>query len=388
MEMHITAEQREEVEQQLQRTDLTRRMRERLEMVKAAALGDDVARIARWSGRSVARVEHWLRRFATGGVAALADAPRSGRPVAGGCRLSGGPGAGAGDPAARAGPPLRRLDLAATRGLSGAADGRPYLPGLAAGALGAAGLGVRPTQTHAQAPADPGRGRRLPHRAGGAGGKRCGRSRQRYELHYQDETHLETNPYLCRVWHRRGTQPTLPGVGTNRRVTVFGSVEALGRTRIELVRAAQDTAGFVRYLELLEAHQQAVQREIYLVLDNGSAHTSQVSLQALAARQAWLHVLWLAKYAPQLNPKEREWRRLKRDARSHLAADLRAFIDAILTGLDTWVATYAQSWTRCPTGFSRATASRLRDAAPAVPWGQRQLQASALSPKTELTCTS
>jgi transposase len=82
MEIPMTVEQREEVERHLQRTDLTRRMRERLEMVKAAALGDDVGRMARWSGRSVVRVEHWLRRFATGGVAALADAPRSGRPVA------------------------------------------------------------------------------------------------------------------------------------------------------------------------------------------------------------------------------------------------------------------------------------------------------------------
>jgi hypothetical protein len=156
---------------------------------------------------------------------------------------------------------------------------------------------------------------------------------ERYELHCQDETHLETNPYLCRTWHRRGRQATLPGVGTNRRITVFGSVEALGRGRVELVRVAQDSAGFVRYLELLEAGHQAVQREIYLVLDNGSAHTSQVSLQALAARRAWLHVIWLAKYSPQLNPKERAWRSLKRDARSHLAATLRAFIDDILSGL-------------------------------------------------------
>src|SRR5258706_4315891 len=81
MGVHISPDQREDVERQLRRTDLTRRVRERLEMVKAAALGDDVERIARWSGRSVARVEHWLARFADGGVAALADAPRSGRPV-------------------------------------------------------------------------------------------------------------------------------------------------------------------------------------------------------------------------------------------------------------------------------------------------------------------
>jgi len=125
----------------------------------------------------------------------------------------------------------------------------------------------------------------------------------------------------------------VPGVGINRRVTVCGSVEALGRARVELVRAAQDSAGFVRYLELLEAHHQAVGREISLVLDKGSAHTSRRSTQALRQRRGWLHVIWLAKSAPQLNPKEREWRYLKRDARSHLAASLRAFVDDILVGL-------------------------------------------------------
>ena len=156
---------------------------------------------------------------------------------------------------------------------------------------------------------------------------------ERYDLHCQDETHLQTTPHLARTWHRKGKQPTLPGVGINRRVTVCGSVEALGRARVELVRAAQDTAGFVRYLELLDGHHQAMQREIYLVLDNGSAHTSRLSTQALRQREDWLHVIWLAKYAPQLNPKEREWRYLKRDARSHLAASLRDFVDGILLGL-------------------------------------------------------
>lgn len=81
MGISVTPKQREDVERQLRRTDLTRRVRERLEMVKAAALGDEVERIARWSGRSVATVEHWLARFVEGSVAALADAPRSGRPV-------------------------------------------------------------------------------------------------------------------------------------------------------------------------------------------------------------------------------------------------------------------------------------------------------------------
>ena len=155
----------------------------------------------------------------------------------------------------------------------------------------------------------------------------------RYECHHQDETHVETNPYLCRVWHRRGTQPTLSAAGTNRRLTVFGSVEVLGRGRVELLTAGQDSANFIRYLAALEARHTATGREVYLVLDNGPCHTSKVSRMALAARAGWLHVVWLARYSPQLNKKEREWKQLKRDARAHLARTLRAFADGIPAGL-------------------------------------------------------
>jgi transposase len=152
-------------------------------------------------------------------------------------------------------------------------------------------------------------------------------------LHHQDETHLETNPHLARVWHRRGTQATIPAVGSNRRLTTFGSVEVFGRGRVEVLGADQTSASFLQYLAVLEARQRETGREIFLVLDNGPCHTSAVSRAALAQRQAWLHVIWLAKYSPQLNKKEREWRYLKRDTRGHLARDLRSFADEILAGL-------------------------------------------------------
>jgi transposase len=77
----VTAEERATVEAALRRRDLAPRVRERLEMVKAAALGQDAAAVAAWSGRSERTVRRWLRRFAAGGVAALADAPRPGRPA-------------------------------------------------------------------------------------------------------------------------------------------------------------------------------------------------------------------------------------------------------------------------------------------------------------------
>jgi transposase len=156
---------------------------------------------------------------------------------------------------------------------------------------------------------------------------------ERYELHHEDETHVETNPYLSRVWHRRGAQPTVPAAGTNRRLTVFGSTEVFGRGRVEVVCAGQDSACFGLYLRALDARHAATGKEVFLAIDNGPCHTSDVSRAALEARAAWLHVIWLSKYSPELNRKEREWRVLKRDARGHLAPSLRAFVDGILEGL-------------------------------------------------------
>jgi transposase len=128
-------------------------------------------------------------------------------------------------------------------------------------------------------------------------------------------------------------QPTLPAAGTSRRVTVFGSVEVLGRGRVEVLCAGQDSACFLLYLAALERRHAVLGKEMYLVIDNGPAHTSKVSLTALPERAAWLHVIWLARYSPELNPKEHEWKILKRDVRNHLASTLRAFVDEIVAGL-------------------------------------------------------
>ena len=142
----------------------------------------------------------------------------------------------------------------------------------------------------------------------------------------------------------------MPAAGTNRRLTVFGSVEALGRGRIEVLQVRQDSAGFARYLAALEARHEATGRQMILVLDNGPCHVSKLTRAALAERAAWLEVIPLARYSPHLNPKEHEWRRLKRDHRGHLAASLRAFVDAAAAGLAQLGGGRCGSSTRCRNG--------------------------------------
>jgi transposase len=77
----ITGEQRVAVEAVLRLRDLAPRVRERLEMVKAVARGQDLASIGRWTGRSPRTVRRGVGRFVAGGIPALADAPRPGRPA-------------------------------------------------------------------------------------------------------------------------------------------------------------------------------------------------------------------------------------------------------------------------------------------------------------------
>ena len=76
----IASETQAAVDALLRQRDLSPRQRERLEMVKAAWMGSDVATIARWSGRTPRTVRRWLGVFRDGGVTALAGAPIPGRP--------------------------------------------------------------------------------------------------------------------------------------------------------------------------------------------------------------------------------------------------------------------------------------------------------------------
>ena len=62
----ITGEQRPAVEAALRQRDLVPRVRERLEMVKAVGLGQDLASVVRWSGRSPRTVRRWVGRFVAG----------------------------------------------------------------------------------------------------------------------------------------------------------------------------------------------------------------------------------------------------------------------------------------------------------------------------------
>jgi len=137
------------------------------------------------------------------------------------------------------------------------------------------------------------------------GRKKVAQAPERYEMHYQDETHLETNPYLCKIWHRVGEQPTLPAVGTNRRVR-----RCLGAWKLSGVGEwrwyAKDTTALASCATWRCSTGGAERRnEMFLVLDNGSCHTSKASRAALAERGEWLRVVRAVALQPAPEPQGR-----------------------------------------------------------------------------------
>ena len=164
-------------------------------------------------------------------------------------------------------------------------------------------------------------------------GKKVAATPAVYEVHFGDETHVDTNPCLYRVWHRRGQQAITPAAGTNRRLSVIGSITTTGHDGIAVLTDRADSAAFGRYLAALDVRHEITGHRIILVLDNGSCHTSKLTRAAIADRAAWLEVIFLSRYSPELNPIERAWNRLKREHRTHLAPSLPTLVTEVLAGL-------------------------------------------------------
>jgi transposase len=77
--VHLTEEQRTELQRRTRDPKTRPRTRDRLEMVRLADAGWSVPKIAAHLGISEKRVRHWVKQFLGGGFAALPDQPHPGQ---------------------------------------------------------------------------------------------------------------------------------------------------------------------------------------------------------------------------------------------------------------------------------------------------------------------
>jgi transposase InsO family protein len=144
-------------------------------------------------------------------------------------------------------------------------------------------------------------------------------------LLFADESEALTHPYLAHRWAKRGQDLRIEAPGVAKRRAILGVREAITGEMLVCTSASKKSSDFIDLLaqvDLWYGPESCQHRlPVVLVLDNGPIHTSKASRAALAAR-GWLSVEWLAKYAPELNAIERDWRHLK----AHFLAN-RTFTD-------------------------------------------------------------
>ena len=102
---------------------------------------------------------------------------------------------------------------------------------------------------------------------------------------------------------------------------MMGALDWLSRKLIVTTSRSKRSTDFMTLLQTLDflyGPKPGMRiKPVVIVLDNGPIHTSKATLAALVAREHWLTVEWLPKYAPELNDIEVVWRDLKAHHLAH-----------------------------------------------------------------------
>lgn len=115
------------------------------------------------------------------------------------------------------------------------------------------------------------------------------------------------------MWAKKGADLRVQAPGKAEKCVLLGVREAVHQQLLVVTREQKCSADFLALLEEVERvyRPSAGPRPVVITLDHGTIHVSGVSQRALAERADWLKVEWLPRYAPELNPIERDWRDLK-----------------------------------------------------------------------------
>jgi transposase len=145
---------------------------------------------------------------------------------------------------------------------------------------------------------------------------------------FEDEAGQHLTPPRGRTWGRRGQTPIVRVAGrSSGRVSIAGLIAVrpgartrlFYRLRIHRRRKNERRSLSERdYIGLIDAAHQQLRAPIILVWDRLNTHISATMKQMIAER-AWLTVVLLPAYAPDLNPVEGVWSHVKRSL-ANLAA--------------------------------------------------------------------
>jgi transposase len=128
------------------------------------------------------------------------------------------------------------------------------------------------------------------------------------EIYFVDESAVRSDHHRGTTWGAVGETPVVKDSGDRFGVKLVSAVSPRGDMRFAVIEGKMNSDKFIAFLKKLQAD---AGKPIIVIADNASYHVSgKVQTFAKESQEA-IHLGYLPKYAPELNPDEQVWNHLK-----------------------------------------------------------------------------
>jgi transposase len=156
--------------------------------------------------------------------------------------------------------------------------------------------------------------------------------REGAEIYFADEAGIRTDHHAGTTWAPIGQTPVVEATAERGGVNMISAVSQLGVLHFEVFTGRFDAGVFVEFLTKL-THD--IDRPVFLILDNHSAHKAKLVRDYVASLEGRLKLFYLPAYSPELNPDEWVWKNIKHDQVGRSAVTRKSeFFDLVTHALE------------------------------------------------------
>lgn len=127
------------------------------------------------------------------------------------------------------------------------------------------------------------------------------------EIYFVDESAVRSDHHRGTTWGIKGQTPVVEDSGDRFGLKLISAVSPRGDMRFSVIDGRMNSDKFIEFLRKLRND---TGKPIIVIADNASYHSSK-KVQNFAKASGEIHLGYLPKYAPELNPDEQVWNHAK-----------------------------------------------------------------------------
>lgn len=141
--------------------------------------------------------------------------------------------------------------------------------------------------------------------------------KQGADIYFGDAAHIRSDHHAGRTWGAKGATPIVQATGSRHGMSLMSAVSARGHMRFMIIDKGSVNADV--FIEFLKRLIKGARREIFLIVDRGSAHRAKKVSAFVQTLGGKLRLFFLPPYSPDRNPDELVWKHLKADTVGRMA---------------------------------------------------------------------